>query len=504
MNKVISFKGITKLYPPNTVALDNVDIDIECGSVTSIIGENGAGKSTLMKILYGIENPNSGTILIDGNVVNIESPKDSLKYGIGMLHQEFMLVHSYTICENIVLGEEPKSYFDKFDKNEANRIVSDLFSKYKIDLNPEEKVSNISIAAQQKVEIAKLLYKNVETLILDEPTAPLTPQESKMLFDQIKFLKKNGHTIIFISHKLDEILDISDNIAIMRKGKLVEVLENKNIDKKYLATKMIGRPLVFSIDKKNTERKEICLNIEKLTAKKNDRGIDDISFNIKYGEIVGIAGIEGNGQLELVQAIIGQIKTSSGKISIKNIDITNKKIHERRKLISYISQDRKHISSVQNLSLLENGMMTHHKNNKQLESKIPFFINYKKSLQFVESISKRFQVVKKDIKEAMSSLSGGNQQKLIIAREFTLENDFIILDQPTRGLDIQSIEYIHKEIINKRDNGSSILLVSAELEEILSISDRIIILYKGKIVGEKHTKETTVTELGEYMLGLKS
>lgn len=503
MNKVISLKGITKLYPPNTLALDNVDIDIKCGSVTSIIGENGAGKSTLMKVLYGIEKPNRGSILIDNNVVSIESPKDSLKYGIGMLHQEFMLVHSYSIAENIVLGKEPKGIFGKFDKNLANEIVAELFNIYKIDLDPKEKVSNISIAAQQKVEIAKLLYKNVDILILDEPTAPLTPQESKVLFDQIRFLKDKGSTIIFISHKLDEILEISDYIAIMRKGKLIDVLENKNIDKKSLATKMIGRPLLYNIDKKDIEHKDVCLSIEKLSTEKKDKGIKELSFNTRYGEIVGIAGIEGNGQLELVHAIIGQVKVSSGKISINNLDITNKRIYERRNYISYISQDRKHISSVQNLSLLENAIMTHHKRSKQLEGKVPFFLNYKLCCEFVENISKRFQVVKKDIKESIGSLSGGNQQKLIIAREFMLQNDFIILDQPTRGLDILSIEYIHKEIISKRDNGASILLVSAELEEILSLSDRILILYKGKIVGEKYAKDTNATELGEYMLGLK-
>lgn len=501
-NKTIAFRSITKVYPPDIVAVDNINLSIDCGKVTSIIGENGAGKSTLMKILYGLESPSIGEIFFDDKKVNISSPEDAIKHGIGMVHQEFMLVNGYTAAENIVLGSEPKKWLNYFDKKKANKITSELFEKYEIDIKAESIVGNLSIAGRQKIEIAKLLYRNVKILILDEPTAVLTPQESKTLFNQIKLLRDAGNTALFISHKLDEVLEVSDNIVVMRKGKLIDSHVNKNITKEILATSMIGRPMLFHIEKNKTTPGKTVLDVQNLVSTNGEKGVKNISFSVRQGEIVGIAGVEGNGQLELVEAITGQKKAQSGKITLNEDDITNLPIDKKRAKISYVSQDRKNIGSAQNLSLIDNCLMTHHKVNKNVEGKISFFIDYKKVNKLIENIVSRFQVVAKSAKTEIGALSGGNQQKFIIGREFMLETNFALLDQPTRGLDILSIEYIHKEIIRKKENGAAILLISAELEEILSLSDRVIILYKGEIVGEKIAKKTTAEELGKYMLGL--
>lgn len=505
MNETIEFRQISKIYPPDVIALENISLNIKLGITTSIIGENGAGKSTLVKILYGLERPSLGSIFINSKEANISNSREAIKYSIGMVHQEFMLVDSYTVAENIVLGNEPSKAFGIFDKEKANEEITKLLKKYNVDIDANAIVSTLSIGAKQKVEIAKLLYRDVKILILDEPTAVLTPQESLSLFEQIKELKSKGHTILFISHKLDEVLNVSDEIVIMRKGKVVNTFENKNITKEELAKNMIGKEVLLKVDKGKANIGNKILEIKNLNTANKEKNIKNINFNIHSGEIIGIAGIEGNGQLELVKAIVGQEKIESGKIVIDNTDITNKPIDERRLKISYISEDRKNISSVQKLSLIDNGLMTHHRVNKNLfykNSILKYFINFKKVKVFVEDIIKRFQVVANSPNIAISTLSGGNQQKFIIGREFMLDNNFILLNQPTRGLDILSIEYIHKEIVAKREQGNAILLISAELDEILSLSDRVLIFYKGEIVGEKITKDTNAYELGEYMLGI--
>lgn len=502
---IISIKSLVKIYPPSTLAVDNVDLTVEEGEIHSLIGENGAGKSTLMKVLYGLIPYNSGEIFIRGEKVKFNSPREAIKAGIGMVHQEFMLIPSYSIFENVILGVEPTGMFGVIRGQETRKRVKDLIEEYNLNLNLDDKIEDISVAARQKVEILKLLYRDVDVLILDEPTAVLTPQEIEELFIRLKRLKAKGKTVIFISHKLDEVLELSDTITVMRKGRKIDTLVNKNLTKSELARAMVGRDVIFRIEKDDPRPEQEVLQVKKLsyTDENGKERLNNISFNVRKGEIVGVAGVEGNGQFELVQCITGLIDNYQGEIIIDGKKIDGENILSRREHMAYVPQDRKDMASAQNLDLISNSVMGHHRLNSVFDSQYSFFMSPDVSKELSSEIIEKYQVVTSSLYDPIGSLSGGNQQRLIVGREFTLNNNFILLDQPTRGVDVGSIEFIQREIIEKRDNGVGVLLISADLDELFNLSDRLLVLYQGEIVKELDPKKTTKEEIGEYMLGAR-
>lgn len=504
----IQMNNIVKVFPPSTVALDDVSVSINKGEIHAIIGENGAGKSTLMKALYALQRLNKGEIYINGVLKNFASPRSAVQNGIGMVHQELMLIPSYTILENIILGYEFKTKLGFVDYAASHEKVKEVAKQINFDVDLNEKIENLSVAVQQKVEIMKQLYRSAQTIIMDEPTAVLAPQEADELFKMFRKLKKDqGATILFISHKLDEILEVVDTITVMRQGKKIWTKPNVGLTKQDLASAMVGRKVIFAIDKPAQNKGKVILEVENLTAVnreiKDKILLDQVSFSISQGEIVGVAGVEGNGQYELVQTIMGLREVKSGKIILNGEDITNKSLSERRKQISYIPQDRKISGSSQLDSINDNAFMTHHYLNKKLSSSLGI-LNSKKISKFSQKIIENFRIAAKSNKTQIGDLSGGNQQKVIIGREFELNNPLIVLDQPVRGLDIGSIEYIQKRIIEQRSNGCAMLLVSADLDEIFALSDIIIVMYKGRIRAIKKPEETDKIEIGEYMLGVRA
>jgi len=500
---VIEIDSLVKIYPPSTLAVKDFDLKIDAGEIHSVIGENGAGKSTLMKIIYGLTERSSGKIKINNKEVKFSSPQEAVKYGIGMVHQEFMLIPSYTVFENVILGIEPTSRFGIIERKEAEKKIKDLIEQYNFNLKLDSKISDISVAARQKVEILKLLYRDVDVLILDEPTAVLTPQEIEDLFLRLKKLRDEGRTIIFISHKLDEVLELSDVITVMRKGEKIKTLKNENLGKSELAKAMVGREVIFSVDKPKANLGEVIFSAENLNYKDaNDiQQLEDVSMQIRAGEILGVAGVEGNGQYELVRAISGLLDLDSGQIKIKEKNIENLEILKRRREMAYVTQDRKFMGSAQDLSLTDNSIMTHHRLNEKLTYYHPALLSKSSATEFTKNLIDKFQVISESLNQAISSLSGGNQQRLIVGREFMLSDQFIMLDNPTRGLDVGSIEFIQEEIINKRDKGAAVLLVSADLDELFSLADRMIVMHSGKIVFNAETVGTNKEEIGQYMLG---
>lgn len=500
---VISIKSLVKIYPPSTLAVDRVDLDINSGEIHAVIGENGAGKSTLMKVIYGLTPKTDGEIYINDKKIDFSTPQEAVKSGIGMVHQEFMLIPSYTVYENVILGTEPVGKFNFIKRNQAKNKVLDIIEEYNLNLDPESVISEISVAAQQKVEILKLLYRDVDVLILDEPTAVLTPQEIEDLFLRLKKLRDEGRTIIFISHKLDEVLNLSDVITVMRKGKKITTLENKNLTKADLARAMVGRDVVFTVKKDKASPGDTVFSISNLNYK-NEQGIkllDNINLNVRSGEIVGIAGIEGNGQFELVRSISGLLNPDSGEIKINDKRIDNLDILDRRKEMAYVPQDRKNTGSAQELSLVDNSIMTHHRINSDLNGAREYILSRNDCKELADRLIEKFEVVTGNKYQAIKSLSGGNQQRLIVGREFMLSDNFILLDNPTRGLDVGSIEFIQLEIIKKRDQGAAVLLISADLDELFSLSDRIIVIHRGKITADKDPEKVDKEEIGAYMLG---
>lgn len=497
----IKMTKIYKIYPPNVVALNGVNLSLEKGEIHSIVGENGAGKSTLMRILYGMIKPSSGEITIDGKKVQIYSPSEAMRLGIGMVHQEFMLIPSLKVFENVILGQEV-STFGFINKKKAARDVQEIIDKYGFRIDSNSLISQLSVAAQQKVEIIKQLYRKANVLILDEPTAVLTPQESEDLFEQILRLRDQGKTIVFISHKLDEVLRISDRITVLRKGQSIATIENKNVNAIELAKMMIGRTLSLEIEKSVSKvGKEILLvkDLSLRSRRTSKEILSNINLSVKAGEIVGIAGVEGNGQYELVQSIVGTVKPDNGKIIINDIDVTQFSIKERRRFICYVPQDRKYVGLALKATILENMIMTHHL--KREFKKGILSLNWKKAYSYAKQITEQFDIVYRNLDEQPMVLSGGNQQKMVVAREFSLGYDLIVLDQPTRGLDIASTDYIRHLILQMRNVGKGVLLVSADLDELIQLSDRLYVIRNGKIVAHLYPEKTDINTIGSYMLG---
>lgn len=500
MEEIIRLEGITKIFP-GVVANDNINLSIYSGEIHAIVGENGAGKSTLMKILYGLYKPDKGFIYIKNKKINLNSPKDAINHGIGMVHQHFMLIPPFTVIENIILGAELKNGMSlnlKKAEERINEIVK--LTGFKIDLY--SKVENLSVGEAQRVEILKLLYRNAEVLILDEPTAVLAPQEVEELFSVLRKLSSQGKTIIFISHKLNEVLEISDRVSVMRRGKLVDTLDTKKTNKYELARLMVGREVFLKVEKDKARRGEEIFRVEDLWIK-NKKGLDvvkGVSFNVRSGEIVGIAGVEGNGQTELVEGIVGLLTLNKGKLFVKGIDLTSKNIRQRRLYIGHIPEDRHKRGLILDFSVAENSILGLHFR-KEFSNGI--FLDYKKINLHAQKIVETYDVRTPNIRTLIRNLSGGNQQKIVVGRELSFSPEFLIAAQPTRGLDIGATEFIHQLLVDLRNKGKGILLVSADLDEVLNLSDRILVMYNGEIVGAFLGGEVDEKELGYYMTGIK-
>jgi ABC-type uncharacterized transport system ATPase subunit len=500
--ELITFKNIVKVYPPNVVALDNVSVRFRQGEIHAIVGENGAGKSTLMKVLYGLTTRDSGEILYQERPIYFHSPGEAIAAGIGMVHQEFVLIPEYKVWENVILGLEPVGLLGRLDAVQARQRVGKKIEEYGFNLEAEARVGEISIAARQKVEILKLLYREVSVLILDEPTAVLTPQEVPSLFAELRNLRDSGRTILFISHRLDEVLELSERITVMRKGRVIDTVPAKGTSKAELARMMVGREVIFTSRRTPRAPGAPVFQVENLSYR-DETGrsrLEDISLEVHGGEIVGVAGVEGNGQFEWVNIIMGLEAPSNGRLCVGGEDMTHATILERRQLISYVPQDRGEMGASLSASILENAMMTHHRLDRRFTKWKGLLLNWGFARRFTQSLQQAFSVMMSSQDQPFGSLSGGNQQKVILGRELLLDTPFILLDQPTRGLDVGSIEYVHEQILRMRGEGKALLLISADLEELFILSDRIVVLYRGRIVADLPVEQASIELVGYLML----
>lgn len=496
---VIEMREITKKFG-DFVANDHINLNLRKGEIHALLGENGAGKSTLMNMLAGLLQPTSGEIAIDGQVVTIDSPSKSSQLGIGMVHQHFMLVEAFTVAENIILGNETVKN-GLLDLKKASQEISDLSEKYGLAVDPSAKVADISVGAQQRVEILKTLYRGADILIFDEPTAVLTPSEIQELMGILKNLIKEGKSIILITHKLDEIRAVADRVTVIRRGKSIETVSVAGATSEDLAEMMVGRSVSFKTEKKPSNPQDVVLSIKDLVVNEN-RGVSavkDLSLEVRAGEIVGIAGIDGNGQSELIQAITGLRKVKSGSIVIKGQEVTKYSSRQITELsVGHVPEDRHRDGLVLPMTLAENiALQTYYK--EPLSQK--GILNYPKINEYARKLMEEFDVRGANELVPAKGFSGGNQQKAIIAREIDRDPDLLIVSQPTRGLDVGAIEYIHKRLIEERDRGKAVLVVSFELDEILNLSDRIAVIHDGKIQGVVLPDQTNKQELGILMAG---
>lgn len=501
--EILRVKDLTKVYPGGVVANHNVNISIDEGEIHALIGENGAGKSTLMKMLFGMTLPTSGEIFVHGKKVSFTSSNDAIKSGIGMVHQHFMLVPSLTVAENLILGKEIQNG-GFLKKEEAIRVTEEISKKYNLNVNANDKVEDISLAMKQKLEILKALYRGAKILILDEPTAVLTPQETDELFEQLKLLRENGYTIIFISHKLHEVKELCNRLTVLRDGKTMGTYSVSELSEQEISKLMVGRDVDLNIEKTPREFKDVVLSVKNLeyTNSFNKKVLDKVSFTVRQGQILGIAGIEGNGQSELISSIVGAINDIKGEINLEGKDISKLNILTRQEMgISHVSEDRMIYGSAPKLSIEDNAISKIYAS-KELNRK--GLLDLKKVKLFTENLVKEFKVKHDNIKQSIKDLSGGNIQKVIVGREFLYNPKLLIVNQPTRGIDVGAIEFIRHKILEMRENKKAILLVSADLGEVLSLSDSIIIMSEGKIVGYiDDASNVTEEELGLYMLGIK-
>jgi ABC-type uncharacterized transport system ATPase subunit len=499
--KALEVKNIVKQFP-GVLANDKINLFANKGEIFAIVGENGAGKSTLMKIIYGLYAPTSGDVYIFDEKANIKNPHDAIRLKIGMVHQEFMLIPRFTVTQNIVLGDEPHKGII-FNYKKALIEVKDLSEKYRLKIDPREKVANLPVGIQQRVEILKILRRGAEILIFDEPTAVLTPEETEDLFKTLIKLKENGKTILFISHKLKEVITIADRIAVLRRGKLQGVVEKKNTNEVELARMVVGRDVVLEIPKVKTKIGKEVIAVTNLTVK-NNRGIiglKNVSFDVHAGEIVGIAGVEGNGQSELVNALIGFTRPVKGRIKLNGEEIKLLTPYNlRTKGLAYITEDRKGRGLVLPFRIRENIIMGQHTLYPFSKNRI---LNYPEIDKFSTKKLEEFDIRPRDIYTRIENLSGGNQQKIVLAKEMSTNHNFLLASQPTRGLDIGATEFVYKKLVGEKKKGIAILLISLELSEIMGLSDKILVLYEGEIVGETTPDKTNEEELGLMMLGLK-
>ena len=496
---VIEMREITKIFG-EFVANDKINLQLRKGEIHALLGENGAGKSTLMNMLAGLLEPTSGEIVVNGKSEKLDSPSKAASLGIGMVHQHFMLVEAFTVAENIILGSEVTNK-GVLDLKKANADILELSERYGLAVDPTAKVEDISVGAQQRVEILKTLYRGADILIFDEPTAVLTPAEILELMDIMKTLVKEGKSIILITHKLDEIRAVADRVTVIRRGKSIQTVSIEGATNKDLAEMMVGRSVSFVTEKEEAQPKEVVLQISDLVVNEN-RGVPavkELSIDVRAGEIVGIAGIDGNGQSELIQAITGLRKVKSGSIKIKGqevVGLSSRKITEMN--VSHVPEDRHRDGLVLEMMLSENiALQTYYKEPLSKNG----VLNYNQINSYARKLMEEFDVRAANEIVPASALSGGNQQKAIIAREVDRNPDLLIVSQPTRGLDVGAIEYIHKRLIGERDRGKAVLVVSFELDEILNLSDRIAVIHDGKIQGIVKPSETNKQELGVLMAG---
>ncbi len=497
---LLELSGITKRFP-GIVANDHVDFDLAKGEVHALLGENGAGKSTLMNILYGLYHPDEGEIRLNGQPLRIDSPRAAIDSGIGMVHQHFMLIPVMTVAENIVLGVEPHSG-PFLDLDTAEERVRELSQRFGLAVRPEARVDSISVGMQQRVEILKALFRGAEILILDEPTAVLTPQEAEELFAIVRSLQAEGKSIIFISHKLGEVLAIADRITVLRRGKAIETIPRAGATEEGLARLMVGREVLLRVEKKPAEPGEPLLTVEDLRVLE-DRGLEcvrGISFEVRAGEIVGIAGVDGNGQSELIEAITGLRKPESGRIVARGRDMTGEGARECLEAgLGHIPEDRQLRGLVLDFTLAENIAL--HDFREPPDSKWGWLFP-KRIIARAKKLLTEFDVRGGGPQTPAAALSGGNQQKVVVAREVSRDPSILVAAQPTRGLDVGAIEFVHRRLVTEQEEGRAILLVSFELDEILSLSDRILVLYEGRIVGE-YGRDVSEEELGIAMTGAR-
>ncbi len=491
---LVVMRGITKRFP-GVVANDDVDLELDEGEIHSLVGENGAGKSTLMRVLYGLYPPEAGTIAVRGTESRIASPRAAIALGIGMVHQHFVLVDRFTVTENIVLGAEGGPLVD-YDG--AAKRVEELARSYGFLVNPRAMVEDLSVGEEQRVEILKALYRGVDLLILDEPTAVLTPSEAQDLFENLRRLKEGGKTVVFISHKLDEVMAISDRITVLRRGKVVGETTPRETTKEKLAEMMVGRPVIFQLEKPKVQIGEPVLSVENLSAGR----LRDVEVEVRAGEILGVAGVEGNGQLELAECVIGLRKPEAGSIVVDGEDITGRTVSEiRERGVAYIPEDRHDRGLVLSMSLWENSVLGRQEHRSYFSRVGVMLIGKIKEL--AARLIKAFDVRARSITVEASTLSGGNQQKLILARELDGEPRLVIAHQPTRGLDVGAIEFVWRQLLNQKAAGRAVLLISAELDEIFELSDRIVTMYEGRITGE-YPPDAAPEDVGIGMTGSRA
>ncbi len=501
---VLETRHIVKRFP-KVLANDDINISLQEGEILCLLGENGAGKSTLMNVLYGLYKPTAGQIVLNGSAVEFSSPRDAIDQGLGMVHQHFMLVETLTVTENIILGAEPGAG-PQIDYKAARKQVKELSERHGLRIDPDEKIMNLSVGLQQRVEILKALYRQAKILILDEPTAVLTPQEVEELFTVIRGLRENGVSIIIITHKLEEVKEISDRVYILRRGRIEGERRTADVTKEELANLMVGRDVVLTVERtKRSVAGDPVFSIDNLVVR-DDRGVnavDGLSLEVRPGEIVGIAGVDGNGQSELADVIMGLRKATAGVLRHRGTDIagltTKERIHRK---ISYVPADRHRYGLVLPFTVAENIAIGYHDRPPNARYK-GWSLDYGAINEHAESLIGDFDIRTSGPSAAAGTLSGGNQQKVILARELTRDPNFLLVNQPTRGLDVGAIEYIHSQILAMRDKDVGILLISLELEEIFALADRVLVIYEGAIVREFATEETDEREVGFYMTGGK-
>ena len=502
-NYIVEMLNITKEFP-GIIANDNITLQLKKGEIHALLGENGAGKSTLMSVLFGLYQAEGGEIRKNGEVVNINNPNDANALGIGMVHQHFKLVEIFTVLENIILGVEPNTA-GFLEKKEAREKLMELSERYGLKVDPDSYIEDITVGMQQRVEILKMLYRDNEILIFDEPTAVLTPQEISELLQIMKGFAEEGKSILFITHKLNEIMEVADRCTVLRKGKYIGTVDIKDTSKEELSKMMVGRDISFRVDKQEMELGEVVLSVKNLAvpSKVNKSNVvKNVSFDVRAGEIVCLAGIDGNGQTEFVNALTGLDKASSGSVILKGKDITKASVRQRSIAgMSHIPEDRHKHGLVLDYRLEENLVLQRY---WQAKFQNAGFIKFDAVRKYAKELIEKY-----DIRSGQGpitpvrSMSGGNQQKAIIAREIDKDHELLVAVQPTRGLDVGAIEYVHKQLVGRRDAGKAVFLVSLELEEVMNVSDRILVIFEGEIVGELDPKTTTVQELGLYMSGAK-
>ena len=496
----LELRGITKRFP-GVIANDNVNLTLKTGEVLCLIGENGAGKSTLMNVLYGMYKADEGQIILDGAPVVFMSPADAIAAGIGMVHQHFMLVPVFTVAENVVLGVEPTGRFGSLDIDKAREMVREVSDRYNLNLDPDAIIEDVPVGVQQRVEIVKVLLRDAKVVVFDEPTAVLTPKEIIEFFEIVKTLIAAGCGVVFITHKLKEALNVADRIAVLRRGRIVGEVDPKNATESQIAEMMVGRPVQLIVDKKPHAPGEVVLEVKDLSVVDADGRtmVDNVSFNVRAGEVVGIAGVQGNGQTELVDALTGLRHSTRGSVELDGADITGASPRERHaKGIAHVPEDRQRQGLVGGLSVAENLVLTRYHDE---EFSHGIVMDWPAAHQVATSLIAEYDIRTPSADIEASTLSGGNQQKVIVARELSRPLRLSIAAQPTRGVDVGSIEYIHSRIIKERDTGTAVLIVSTELDEVMALSDRLLVMYRGKIVADLDPKVTSAMDVGLYMAG---